>query len=571
MGACWWAVPSKRRNSAASRLPALPASFANEGDITIHATDRINLTQLVLTGNLKVNSTRGSIFIDMTSAVISAVTHPQPVGSVTLTAGGTYEQKRFYYGGPFDGDTGVVTQPDVVRTGPVAVRVRRLRSNGPITIDGQVDDGRRSCSMESSKPQGDVTLNAPSIRARHSVFATGGDITVGGKLIVEPWGDEIVVTGSVGGRQNDKVYSQQYLPERDGPIPTAPGSTLTAAPASRAAKLEFTFHCKEPCGDDLASSQITLRATRVGSAGGQVTLTSGAGREEGISDDLAAMRTDQQHVRLDRGAVTKSLFSTDTETNNTDGEFQTKSEKRGRSSDVPRDRSVLPLVPLNDVRLNLQADAAVVFKAAFQVDDSANKTFRFFGVPVDPLNGQPPNADPPFSNPVFRLTVLDSAGKPVPGLDENGTPLQSTPATFTVEGATARAQSFSGSLQSYNDQERTLTVVNDEPTGLPGAVFASERHEITGQPPPPGPTPAAPPPPFRRAFEYLIQVVVMQAWVDATGGLGNLGTPRDLQPARVPPPPGEGGTDNGGGGTGGGGGGTTDRWWWWNGWQDHQH
>lgn len=508
-------------------IPRTAGLFANSGDITIHATERVDLAQLSLTGHLMVGSERGSIFIDsdLGGDLVDVSTNtrtPRPVGSVTLAAGGTYDQKRFYYGGPFNGDTGVVTAPDVVRTGPVAVRVRGIEANGPVAIQGPSTSGEILLDG-IIEAKGNVAFDAPAIRARHSVFAEGGNITVGGKLIVEPWGDEIAV--ELGGGGTTTVASSSFPNARTDSA--APGSALTAAPASRAAKLDFQFHCKEPCGDDLASSQITFRATRVGSAGGQITLTSGAGREEGITDDLAAMRRDQQQVRLDRGAVTKSLFSTDTD--DTNGAFETDTEPRGQPAEVARDRSPLALVPFNDVRLNLQVAVGVVFKAASQADDPANKTFRFFGVP----NSTESDATPPFNNPVFRLTVLDSSGSLVPGLDVDGTPLPSTsPATFHVDGATAPAQSFSGSLQSYNGFNAPSGFGDSTPAdGVRGALFASERHEITGQPPPPGPTSGGQSGAgFPEIFVQTRPGGGNAGFGGEAAGLGNLGGPRALGP-----------------------------------------
>ena len=53
----------------------------------------------------------------------------------------------------------------------------------------------------------------------------------------------------------------------------------------------------------MASSQITLRAVRVGGAGGQITLTNGVALEPGVpqpprpglTEELAMMRVDRRH------------------------------------------------------------------------------------------------------------------------------------------------------------------------------------------------------------------------------------------------------------------------------------
>ena len=76
-----------------------------------------------------------------------------------------------------------------------------------------------------------------------------------------------------------------------------------------------------------------------------------------FDDVLAMMRVDQQHVRLDRGASTPNGLVFDT-------------------PPVPGNRTNLPLVPLNDIRLNLQANNGVVFRA-----DPVAGTFQFSGVP----------------------------------------------------------------------------------------------------------------------------------------------------------------------------------------------
>lgn len=497
--------------------------FANGGDITINATDRVDLTRLSLTGNLKVYSTRGSIFIDSDLGGdlvdVNANTHtPQPLTSVTLAAGGTYEQERFYYGGPFDPVTGVVTNPDVVRTSSVAVRVRGLKSNGPVMIDGQSTTGEILLDG-IIEAKGDVTLNAPTIRARHSVFADGGNITVGGRLIVEPWGDEIGFQPGPkppsGGLFEKPAFTiivdpssfpSEYT-DSAGPK-SAPGSDRNEPPSAETTVTGnegSPVSCGGACGDDLASSQVTLRATRPGARGGEITLTNGTGTETFVGEGSAAMRRDQQHVRLDRGA--RPIFETDSKgklTLKTDSEgnpltdsnglqIVVVKEQRGLPSDCVRcDRTKLTLVPLNDVRLNLQADTRVAFRA-----DRAEGSFLFFGPTRDKPGG--------FSGPVFRLAILDSLGRPVPGLgqDEKGQPLPASSVTLTVVGAADPENFFSGFLQSYNANKPATDPSAENPVpvvGLPGALHASEGIEITGQPPPPGPTPGGPPSGFPEIF-----------------------------------------------------------------------
>ena len=249
-----------------------------------------------------MTAANGAIYLDRDlggDLVVGGTSTPQPVGSVMLKAGGTDTFQRTYYGGPFNGDTGVVTAPNIPRNGIFAVRVRGIKSNGPVTIDGQTTIGEILLDGVVDA-KGNVSLLANAIRARHSVFAEGGDITVGGRLILEPWGDEIVV-----GISNPVTITTNTYPTQRTDS-GAPGSLLTDPPA--VSRISGSTE-----GEDAASSQITLRAIRVGgTTGGQIFLTNGAGVEPGTpqgSGVLAAMRTDQQHVRLDRGANTNGLVN----------------------------------------------------------------------------------------------------------------------------------------------------------------------------------------------------------------------------------------------------------------------
>jgi hypothetical protein len=424
--------------------------FAGAGNISIRSAGRTDLTRLSLSGNLEVIATNGAIYLDRDlggDLVVGTTSTPQPIGSVTLKAGGTDTFERTYYGGPFNGDTGVVTEPNIVRNGTFAVRVRGIKSNGAVTIDGQATTGEILLDgIVDAK--GNVSLLAPAIRARHSVFAEGGNITVGGRLILEPWGDEIVV-----GISNPvtiakpTTYPTQWT-DNQGPE-AAPGSLLTVPPAIISVGVGFEDEVPNE-GEDVASSQITLRAIRVGgTTGGQIFLTNGAGVEPGTPPEfvpvLAAMRTDQQHVRLDRGASTPNGLVFD-------------------NPPVPGDRTKLPLVPLNDIRLNLQADAGVVFRA-----DPATGSFRFSGVPET-------QGEIRFNNPVGRLTILDATGNPVAG-------------PFTAVGATNPAAPFSGALTSYNDQRGVFDLLPS--TDLPGLLLASEGASPSGPPSPPGATSVA--------------------------------------------------------------------------------
>ena len=131
-----------------------------------------------------------------------------------------------------------------------------------VTIDGQTTTGEILLDGIIDA-KGNVSLLAPAIRARHSVFAEGGDITVGGRLILEPWGDEIVV-----GISNPIAIMTNTYPTQSTDVSgdkSAPGSLLTVPPA-------IPRISGDDQGEDVASSQITLRARRVGGAGGQITL-----------------------------------------------------------------------------------------------------------------------------------------------------------------------------------------------------------------------------------------------------------------------------------------------------------
>ena len=328
---------------------------------------------------------------------------PQPVGvgdaqgrrdhtcrSASITAGGSMAIPGSSTGDPHH-------RP--AEAGDVAVRVRGIKSNGAVTIDGQTTTGEILLDGIIDA-KGNVSLLATAIRARHSVFAEGGDITVGGQLILEPWGDEIVV----GILNPVTITTNTYPTQWTDTGRSAPGSLLTDPPA-----VATTRRPQAEPGEDVASSQITLRAVRVGGAGGQITLTNGVALEPGVpqpSDDvLAMMRVDQQHVRLDRGA-----------------EHQRARPWRGAGQSTD-----LPLVPLNDIRLNLQADAGVVFRA-----DPVAGTFQFSGVP------RRAGLDFRFNNPVGRLTILDGAGNPADG-------------PYSAQDAANPAAPFSGAWTSVND------------------------------------------------------------------------------------------------------------------------
>jgi hypothetical protein len=316
-----------------------------------------------------------------------------------------------------------------------------------VTIDGQTTTGEILLDGIIDA-KGNVSLLAPAIRARHSVFAEGGDITVGGSLIAEPWGDEIVLATP---NSNPRTITTNTYPTQETDS-DAPGSLLTDPPAS--------FRSPEPFpteGEDVASSQITLRALQVGgTTGGQIFLTNGAGVEPGNPQEfgvLAAMRTDQQHVRLDRGASTPNGLVFDT-------------------PPVPGDRTNLPLVPLNDIRLNLQADAGVVFRA-----DPATGSFQFSGVPEAQGSFR-------FNNPVGRLTILDAAGNPVAGpfTAVGGNPVVKDAGGNVVSGP------FSGAWTSVNNMD---DISGGPSVALPGLFLASEGADPSGPPSPPGATSVA--------------------------------------------------------------------------------
>jgi hypothetical protein len=172
--------------------------FAGSGNITLNSTGRVDLTRVSTSGILAVTSTTGAIRLDGdlgADLMVGGVATPQPIGSVTLTAGGSYSQNRTYYtnynftGAPPNAPGGQ-TPPQVTASSLVGVRVRGIKSSGPVTITAS-QPGAEILTDGIIDAQNNVTLNASTVRLRHSIFATGGNITIGGPLVIDPWGDEI--------------------------------------------------------------------------------------------------------------------------------------------------------------------------------------------------------------------------------------------------------------------------------------------------------------------------------------------------------------------------------------------
>jgi hypothetical protein len=132
---------------------------------------------------------------------------------------------------------------------------------------------------------------------------------------------------------------------------------------------------------------------------------------------------------------------------------------------VPGDRTNLPLVPLNDIRLNLQADAGVVFRA-----DPVAGSFQFSGVPE-----LQPSSSFRFNNPVGRLAILDGAGNPADG-------------PYSAQNAADTAAPFSGAWTSVNNADAVDTAPS---VALPGLLLVSEGPAPSGPPSPPGATSVA--------------------------------------------------------------------------------
>ena len=112
--------------------------FAGAGDITVQSTGRVDLTKVSSSGDLAVTSTGGAIRLDGdlgSDLVAGASSTPQPIGSVTLTAGGSFTQSRTYYTSyDFTLAPGAQTPTTTTVSSPVGVRVRGINSSGPVTI-----------------------------------------------------------------------------------------------------------------------------------------------------------------------------------------------------------------------------------------------------------------------------------------------------------------------------------------------------------------------------------------------------------------------------------------------------
>jgi filamentous hemagglutinin family protein len=469
--------------------------FAGAGNITVNATGAVDLTRLSSTGALAVTSTGGAIRLDGDLGA-NLDGSPQRIGSVTLNAGGSFLQDRTYFTSyNFTVGPDAQTPPTSTVQSAVGVRVRGIDANGPVTITAS-QPGAEILTDGIIKTNGNVTLDASTVRPRHSIFATGGDITVDGALLVEPWGDEMRFgCGAICNAGAADPFSLVIASDTFR-LGNARGSADTGAPGTLVTDPARYLGPGDIYGAvDRVVSQLTLRATASGGIGGHITLTGSAGRELGL-------RSDQQYVRFDREALGLGFV-----------------EPADSSDPLPlqTSRSGLALVPMNNLRLTLESSAGVTFRAG------AGGNFQFVG----PLTTRhfPASGTNDINQPYLHLVIAGATGVP-----------DATAQTVVNALGVPVPSGFAGYLNSVNQVPASTGGSAEQVASvqLAGLTLVSSFVNPSGTEAPPGPTSVT-------AGSFVPGEItpgsVSGSGTGAADGTGGGITLADARPIDAPPPP----------------------------------